>query len=293
MAIKAICGSCANPISVRDELGGKLVKCPKCKQPMKIPNKGEKPAAVPAKRPPSSVAAVVPTQPKRHNPLLDLLDEAGVESTPLGPVCDSCAAPMHPTAVICIECGYNMATGRRMETAVLIDGDEDIDAGMTDGEKLLARAEKALDETPLSADGEDFGDGSDSMLVALLAVIGLMVFVGAGVFLVLSMDWILAMTGITPPQISMIMSVVMYVACGAWISFVGFKVSSIQGMSCLLSLGLYCPIFGFMQGKGLLIPSIVMIASVLIGIISYFAAMFLVPTEDAMNLVPALQVFLV
>ena len=45
-----------------------------------------------------------------YNPLLDLLDEAGVESMTRGPACENCGAEMHPSAVVCVSCGFNMAT---------------------------------------------------------------------------------------------------------------------------------------------------------------------------------------
>lgn len=45
MSIKAQCGQCQASFGVRDEFAGKRVKCPKCSQPMTIPNKADAPSA--------------------------------------------------------------------------------------------------------------------------------------------------------------------------------------------------------------------------------------------------------
>ena len=284
MAIKAKCGSCSNPITVRDEFGGKVVKCPKCTKPMTIP-KSNAVAAIAAAKQPQTVAAGQ-TQ-KRYNPLLDLLDEAGVESRPTGPCCDNCGAPMSATAIICIDCGFNMATRQKLETAVLIDDDDRAETDkMTDGEKLLARAEKAIDDSPVTSEGQDFGDDAgDSTMVMFVAAGGALVLIAVGLFCMLAMEKILEMTGLSSPQISVMISIIMWIACGTWISILAFNASPAHGLGCVLSLGLYCPVFGFMQGKGLIVPTLVMIMAVVIGLLSYIV---MIATggeiEDAMRM---------
>ncbi len=267
MAIKAKCGSCSNPITVRDEFGGKVVKCPKCTKPMTIPKSNAVATANAAKS--QSIAAG--QSQKRYNPLLDLLDEAGVESRPTGPCCDNCGTPMSATAIICIECGFNMATRQKLETAVLIDEEDRAETDkMTDGEKLLARAEKAIEDSPVTSEGQDFGDDAgDSTMVMFVAAGGALLLIAVGLFFMLAMEKILDMTGLSSPMISVIISVIMWIACGIWISILAFTASPSHGLGCVLSLGCYCPIFGFMQGKGLLVPSIVMIMAVVIGLLSY------------------------
>jgi DNA-directed RNA polymerase subunit M/transcription elongation factor TFIIS len=266
MAIKARCGNCSNPITVRDEFGGKKVKCPKCSTSMQIPMANSATAAVSRAAP---VAAG--TSGKRYNPLLDLLDEAGVESRPSGPCCDNCGAAMSPTAIICIECGFNMATRQKLETTVLISEDDRKNTSdMTDAERLLAKAEKDIAQTPVTSEGEDFGDDpADSTLVMFIAGGAALVLIAVGLFFILAMETILEFTGLSTPMISLIISCCMWAGCATWITIIAFRVAAPHGFGCLLSLGLYCPIFGFMQGKTLLIPAIMMIASVLIGLLSY------------------------
>jgi hypothetical protein len=267
MAIKAKCGSCSNPITVRDEFGGKVVKCPKCTKPMTIPKSNAVTTVAAAK--PQTVAAG--QSQKRYNPLLDLLDEAGVESRPTGPCCDNCGAPMSATAIICIDCGFNMATRQKLETAVLIDDEDRAETDkMTDGEKILARAEKAIEDSPVTSEGQDFGDDAgDSTMVMFVAAGGALILIAIGLFCMLAMEKILEMTGLSSPQISVIISIVMWIGCGIWISILAFTASPSHGLACVLSLGIYCPIFGFMQGKGLIVPTLVMIMAVVIGLLSY------------------------
>ncbi|MEZ6097191.1 MAG: hypothetical protein R3C03_23710, partial [Pirellulaceae bacterium] len=258
-----------NPISVRDEYGGKVVKCPKCKKPMQLPRAGERQVVG------ANATGAVSRPAKKHNPLLDLLDEAGVESSPTGPVCDNCAAPMHPTAVVCIECGYNQATGQQLETAIVIDESQLANASdLTDAEKLMARAEQSLDESRYTAEGEDFGDGSESVFVAIFAAIALMAVVGFGLFLVLSMDWILETANITAPEISLVMSLVMYMGCAAWISFIAFRASSTHGIISISTFGIYAIIFAFTQGKSLVLPAVIMLVSLVILLVSYLVVTF-------------------
>ena len=74
MAIKVKCGSCDAGFKAKDELAGRRVKCPKCKEPLTIPS-----------APPKRVAKPVPAAPAAaHNPLLDLLDEQNVQSAGSG-----------------------------------------------------------------------------------------------------------------------------------------------------------------------------------------------------------------
>ena len=62
----------------------------------------------------------------------------------------------------------------------------------------------------------------------------------------------------------------MAVGCIVWITIVAFLSKKSQGILCLATAGLYCIVFGFLQGKQLLLPTIVLIISVLIAIASGF-----------------------
>jgi hypothetical protein len=204
---------------------------------------------------------------RKFNPLLDLLDEAGVEAKSRGRSCPMCAAEMAPTAVICIQCGFNSVTGERLETAVLVD-DDDLGKEQTDAEKLIAKAEKEIDEMPVSSFGQDFGEGKESYLIATVAMICMTAFVALGVGVILFMDNIIDYFQISPEAISLGAAIVIAIGCIAYITFIAFKASPGHGIACLASCGLYCVLFGFMQGKGLIIPTILLLVSAFVGLIS-------------------------
>ncbi len=101
MPIKVSC-PCGQQFAAKDELAGKVVKCPKCQQPLTIgaPAKKQAPAAVAA---PSAVA--------------ELLDEVGFhvhkekeeESVQHCPACD---AKISDHAVLCVYCGFHLESGK-------------------------------------------------------------------------------------------------------------------------------------------------------------------------------------
>ncbi|MEM7455625.1 MAG: hypothetical protein AAF456_14830 [Planctomycetota bacterium] len=265
MAIKVRCESCGIGFKAKNALAGRRVPCPKCKQPIDIPRPEAAQGAV--------AAAGAAAQPAGggYNPLLDLLDEAGVESTPRGPTCESCGMEMPMNAVVCVHCGYNRETGRRMETAVFDDDEESsMDGGMTDADKIMARAEQEIDDMPVTAVGQDFGDGADSIVIAGVSFIVLLVLVAIGVGTIFIMDSLAEV--INSAKISFYASMLIAIGCMAWISIVAFLTKSSQGMICICTLGLYCIIFGFMQGKALLLPTIILLLSIMIGLVSSFFA---------------------
>ncbi len=284
MAIKAKCEKCAARFQAKDELAGKRVKCPKCGEPMRISDAPVVAIQAPAKagvrsapaahqtatrRPPANFAGAAGFSARRDNPLLDLLDEAGVESMPAGPLCTHCGAEMGATAIICVECGFNMATGKQLVTDTY-GNDPSIDGDLTDGQKLLARAEKEIDDSPITAVGQDFGDGADSMLIAVVALVVMGVLVGIGVGVIFLMDQI--SESINSAKISFFASIGIYALCAIWITIVAFLMKPLQGIVCAATAGLYCIVFGFMQGKTLLIPTIILLASIVIGLLSSFFA---------------------
>ncbi len=272
MTIKVRCGSCKTTIKAKESLAGQKVKCPKCAKPLTIPKPG-------ASASPKKVAASASGASNAYNPMLDLLDEAGVDSMPTGPTCPNCAGELQPNAILCVECGFNLSTGENLETDVFEDEDLNPDAlGMTDADKIMARAEKDIEDMPVTAVGQDFGDGADSFMIAGVAFVFLGLMVAGGIAVILLMDQLTEI--VSTPFISLVASSTIYLMCGLWISFVAFKVNRPQAIACLGSLGLYCPIFGIFQGKGLMLPAILMIASLGIGAISYFFAFVYVGETD-------------
>ncbi|MFT5523006.1 MAG: hypothetical protein ACI9G1_001270 [Pirellulaceae bacterium] len=93
---------CGQRFAAPDNLAGKAVRCPKCGNPLQIPN----PQA---------------EQPQQQGGVGDLLDEVGVEQhAPVyqGPACPSCTEPVKEEQVICVNCGYNLKTKKKLKTRI-------------------------------------------------------------------------------------------------------------------------------------------------------------------------------
>lgn len=227
------------------------MKCPKCKASMRIPA---------AKSAPVTASAAVARP--AVDPMEALLKEANIGPVSRGgPECPDCAAELSAGAVICVECGFNLETGQRLRTTS--DEDGSADTGLTDAEKIMKKAEAAIEDTPIGADEQDFGDGGDSFVIAGVAAVILAIAVVIGLVIVFSMDQISTM--INSGGISFIASCALWVLTAIWISFVAFRASMAHGLGCVLTGGLYCIFFGFLQGKALLLPTIIMIVALVVG----------------------------
>lgn len=201
-------------------MAGKRVKCPKCNEPLTIPAaKTPSPAATP------------------RAGITDLLDEVGVRGARLGPVCPDCGEDVQPGAILCIQCGYNFAMGRRMYTEA---GDSQYqDAhGESNVEKLLAKAERELDETPISAEGEDFGDGPESFLIAGAAAIVAVILAAIGVTTIVVLD--LVEQNIIA-YISITIAILIFFASLIWITITAFLEHVGEGIACV-SGSIFCTI---------------------------------------------------
>lgn len=94
---------CGKSFRAKPELMGKTVRCPECKEPLKI-------AAVQKKKPtrvvsPPAAAAAVDD---------DVFTEIGFGSDGPGRKCPECKSDMAEEAILCINCGYNERLGRKM-----------------------------------------------------------------------------------------------------------------------------------------------------------------------------------
>jgi len=136
MPIKVKC-KCGQAFSAKEEMAGKVVKCPNCAQALRIPqpaaSQGDDPSAV--------------------GGISDLLDEVGLKAQHedyVGRRCPSCDAPLAHNAVLCIECGYQLETGTFVEGIRNLGSAkaEDAAAEGLEGvaEVLLERARKTLKE---------------------------------------------------------------------------------------------------------------------------------------------------
>lgn len=254
MAIATRC-KCGFSFSAKDALAGKRVKCPRCQNVLQVPDK--------------SVVGAAAAGPQVNKKLLDLLDDAGVKSTPKGPICAACGAEMDPSAVICIECGYNVATGQYLETYTDDELADQLDnADLSDAEKAIAKAEREIDENPISADEQDFGDGADAYIVAMagFAVFGVLVLLGLGTVLVMETLTDDVNTGL----ISAIAGAGIYFGCAIWLTMIAFKSQKVHGIVCIATGGLYCPIYGFMRGSGTIAVSAIMLVAWIISAASFF-----------------------
>lgn len=144
MPIRVAC-QCGKAFAAPDNLAGKAVKCPGCGQPLRIPGG----AAAPA---PARPAAPQPAP--LSGGLADLLDEAGIAQH-AGPRCPQCEAPLAPTAVLCVKCGFHRQSGQRVYSEVKAGGKE---IGHGDAASfLMARAAAEVAASPVAKDDKDTG----------------------------------------------------------------------------------------------------------------------------------------
>ena len=287
MAIKASCSSCSTSFNAKDSLAGRRVKCPKCGDKITIPgvrsdSPGAKKSSKGAKSTKSSSASKnsAAAKKRRVNPAAgtfnvmdDLLNEANVKTKSKGAVCDDCGAELELGAMICIECGFNLETGSKLRTDAFDDDTGENDYGTTSAEKMLRQAEKDIEDMPVTGDDQDFGDGAESLVIAGVAGIILVALMASALIIIFMMEKL--SDQVHSSFISMIASSLLAIGCIVWISIVAFLVDKTQGIICVATAGLYCVVFGFMSGKQLLLPTIVLIIALLIaGASGYYYAYY-------------------
>jgi ribosomal protein L40E len=105
MPIQIKC-KCGKTLGIPDGMAGKAVKCPGCKQALRVPGgaaSGKSPAA-PAR----------PAPPAANDFMQDLFDEEGF-NTAVEAVCPSCRAEIPGNAVLCTKCGYHKESGTTLD----------------------------------------------------------------------------------------------------------------------------------------------------------------------------------
>ncbi len=152
---KFSCEACARTYSWKPELAGKRVKC-KCGQPLSVP--AGNPAADDA--------------PEGFEGLMPAGDHAAaVPAKQSGPACPSCSAPVDPAAVICVNCGHNLKTGKKLKTTKLAG-----DAAAAAATDRLVPGYRSY-----SAQAEDSGAGmskKQKMIIAFSCIGGLIIILG-------------------------------------------------------------------------------------------------------------------
>jgi hypothetical protein len=123
MPIKVAC-QCGAAFAAKDELAGRTVACPKCKQPLKIPA----PQAIAAS---TQAAAVAPQAAPVSHANADLFDDLGLRARASADArCPSCGSDLPPNAVLCVKCGYNLKLGKKMQTVnMAADGSAPVATG--------------------------------------------------------------------------------------------------------------------------------------------------------------------
>ena len=147
MPITVSC-QCGAKFAAKDELAGKAVKCPKCSQPLRIPS-AETPA-VPAAKPtpsaPKKAPASAPTPAPSDPGIGSILDEFGIQGSATGIRCPSCQADMQPGAILCVACGYNTQTNKKLSTKADSDAKkrrEEIDRKQREAAEKAGKTVKA------------------------------------------------------------------------------------------------------------------------------------------------------
>jgi hypothetical protein len=141
MAIELACPKCRQKYRLKDELAGKKAKCAKCGESIHVPAAAPVAAAVapaakaPAPKPPAPkpaapkpTASAAPAKPVIADALPDLSDlfddsfpvaaqPSRLESTSSGSSCPKCGGSLGSNAVVCVKCGYNKQTGKKLSTS--------------------------------------------------------------------------------------------------------------------------------------------------------------------------------
>jgi len=224
MPIKVKC-ACGKQLSASDKMAGKRVKCPNCAQPISIP-------ALEQNDDFDDELTLEPAAPVANggqNSLMDLLDDADVKHATTGPICPDCGSDMKPDAIICLECGFNVASGERLDTYA---GGVNPTAGMTEHEKILAKAEQEIEGKAMTADEESFGDGPESILIAVGALVIATILVGTAVAVIYLIDQ--NEESANSGMVAFGFGIVIWLLGRLWLTISGFINGVQHGAGCLL-----------------------------------------------------------
>lgn len=87
------CGNCGGTFSVSEDMAGLIATCPKCERQVSVP---------------------LPESVRQSRPKLQIKKEGTLDG---GKRCPHCSGSMMPDAVICVQCGYDLRTGRAFTEA--------------------------------------------------------------------------------------------------------------------------------------------------------------------------------
>lgn len=252
MPIKVAC-SCGRSFAAPDHLAGRAVKCPNCSQPLNIP----------------AAAQPQQTTTPAAGGLADLLAEEGLAAKAgSGPQCPSCSAPMPPHGFICVQCGYNVQLGRRIQ----IPG-ESANTPSRDAQQLLAKANRELKDAPQSFSASDLGSGVKAYIAAFVLLIATVVIVGAAAaFFYLFGEGMEDAGGFGGGLAAMVFGGIVASIGGIWIVVMAFLDEIWKGVLCLVC-GIYFLFYLFSNFSQHKVPAMLYILGSVMQGIGYLVAM--------------------
>ena len=108
---KFMCTSCGKEFRWKPEIAGRKAKC-KCGQTLTVPSAPPAPKAAPAPKVAARAAEPNPLE-WPDEPAADY-SEVPPPPAPSGAACPSCGAGLAANAVLCVNCGYNLKTGKKI-----------------------------------------------------------------------------------------------------------------------------------------------------------------------------------
>ncbi len=93
------CPECDQELEAPEDMTGETVECPSCQTHFEVP----------ASAPAASAAAV-------NHPAFTGGDDGQTEDVQ-DSACPSCGSEMAPDAVLCVQCGYNVKLGKKIDTS--------------------------------------------------------------------------------------------------------------------------------------------------------------------------------
>lgn len=142
---RVTCPQCSKGYRWSAKLAGRLVDCKQCGQRFEVP---EQPG----------VGRSLDSEPNPDGTYDLALDDEGRTAAdpepkaapPIGGKCPACNVKVADTAVICLNCGFNMKEGKRVQTAIVADAPVDVStlktpAGTPDVEETVKRAKSRED----------------------------------------------------------------------------------------------------------------------------------------------------
>lgn len=152
-SIRASC-SCGKSFKAPAKAAGKKVRCPACKQPVKIPGSKKSAAKV----------GVAASKSAADEGVGSLLDEVGFQRAGGSGRCPECKEDLMEDAILCVACGYNLETGKMIRSKVKQADEEEEDDGV------------APDHVASAEPGKKGGSKMILLLVLLLGLAGAVAF---------------------------------------------------------------------------------------------------------------------